>query len=104
MFRVYSIKNLCVLLLLVSTQINAETVTIRSDSWFPINGTPGDELPGFQIELAQRTFESIDYRLMPWGRAVEQVGAGKFDCVVGAYIDDTPGFVLPTENWGIVVA
>ena len=79
----------------------SQTVSIRADEWFPINGTPGDELPGFQIELAQRVFDSVDYRLMPWNRAVEEVEAGKFDCVVGSYIDDTPGFLLPEENWGM---
>lgn len=87
--------------LLFTGHAYSQTVTIRSDEWFPINGTPGDELPGFQIELAEKVFDNVDYRLMPWNRAVEEVEAGNFDCVVGSYIDDTPGFILPEENWGM---
>ena len=86
---------------LYSVHAASQAVSIRSDEWFPINGPPGDEPPGFQIELAEKVFDQVDYRLMPWGRAVEEVEDGKFDCVVGSYIDDTPGFILPTENWGM---
>ena len=99
-----SVSSLFRFLLLVLALVPAaysQTVSIRADAWFPINGSPGDELPGFQIELAQKVFDSVDYRLMPWNRAVEEVGEGKFDCVVGAYIDDTPGFIMPKENWGM---
>ncbi|MCR8922967.1 transporter substrate-binding domain-containing protein [Dasania sp. GY-MA-18] len=89
-----------ILLLLLSHFSVAQPVSIRADEWFPMNGKPGAELPGYMIELAQRAFGSIDYKLMPWSRALEEVRSGRVDCVVGADVRDVPGFVLPHENWG----
>lgn len=88
-----------------SGSVLADTITIRSDEWYPINGQPGSDRPGFMIELAQRIFSeaghTVDYQLMPWERAVDSVRAGSFDCVVGAYIEDAPDFIFPDEHWGM---
>lgn len=93
------------ILALSSAFTSADTITIRADSWFPMNGEPGSATPGFMIELAQKAFSkaghTVDYRLMPWERAVDEVRKGSFDCVVGAYKEDAPDFVFPTENWGM---
>jgi len=89
---------------LSSAATYADTVTIRADAWYPMNGEPGSEKPGYMIELARAVFEpaghTVDYGLMPWERAVNSVRSGKFDCVVGAYKDDAPDFVFPAESWG----
>ncbi|MFE8070256.1 transporter substrate-binding domain-containing protein [Marinobacteraceae bacterium S3BR75-40.1] len=85
--------------------VSADTITIRADSWYPMNGEPGSDKPGYMIELAKAIFEpaghQVDYGLMPWERAVKSVRAGDYDCVVGAYNDDAPDFVFPQENWGL---
>lgn len=90
---------------LVSLGSAADTISIRADEWFPINGQPDAAKPGFMIELARRIFEEaghqVDYRLMPWERALDSVRKGEFDCVVGAYKEDAPDFVFPSENWGV---
>ena len=31
----------------------ADTVTLRADEWYPYNGDPDAERPGYMIELAQ---------------------------------------------------
>lgn len=98
------------LLTLLSTlifvpQTYSDTITIRSDVWFPMNGEPGSAQPGYMIELAQTIFSkhghTVDYRLMPWERALNEVRLGTEDCVVGAYVEDAPDFVFPEEHWGM---
>jgi len=80
-------------------------VSIRADSWYPMNGEPGATDPGYMIELAEKVFGSagmtVDYKTMPWARALESVKKGEFDCVVGAYTSDAEGFVFPAEKWGM---
>ncbi len=83
----------------------ADTITIRADNWYPINGEPGAKNPGFMIELAETIFKAnghnVDYRTLPWLRATQLTREGQFDCVVGAYKDDVPDFVFPQEPWGL---
>ncbi|MDI9244177.1 transporter substrate-binding domain-containing protein [Marinobacter sp. CHS3-4] len=89
---------------LLTTVVQADTITIRADSWYPMNGDPGSEKPGYMIELARAVFEpaghEVDYGVMPWERAVRSVRSGEFDCVVGAYKEDAPDFIFPEESWG----
>ena len=80
------------------------TVRIRADVWFPMNGEPGSDQPGYMIEFAQAIFGArgyqVDYRVMPWSRSLLNVSLGLSDCVVGAYKEDAPGFVFPETSWG----
>ena len=89
---------------LLTAAVQADTITIRADSWYPMNGDPGSDKPGYMIELARAVFEpaghQVDYQVMPWERAVKSVRSGDFDCVVGAYKEDAPDFVFPEESWG----
>ena len=41
------------LTLLACGQVFAQTVTIRSDVWYPINGTPGDDMPCFMARSSE---------------------------------------------------
>lgn len=91
--------------LLGSAQVYADTVTIRADNWFPMNGDPKSATPGYMIELATQIFSeaghTVDYRTMPWERAVKSVREGEFDCVVGAIPEDAPDFIYPKASWGL---
>ncbi|MDX1453015.1 MAG: transporter substrate-binding domain-containing protein [Oleiphilaceae bacterium] len=97
--------TLAVIVFLVSGSAWADTLTIRADEWFPMNGDPFSEQPGYMIELAEVILaphgHTVEYRTMPWERSLTMVREGKFDCVVGAYIDDAPDFVFPEQEWGI---
>lgn len=83
----------------------ADTVSIRADYWYPMNGDPNSATPGFMIEIAQKALakagHTVDYAIMPWERALDSVRKGTFDCVVGAYKSDAPDFVFPTNSQGI---
>lgn len=80
-------------------------ITIRSDYWYPMNGTPDSSDPGYMIEIASAIAKqhgyTIDYKLMPWARALQKVSNGEFDCVVGAYKEDARNLMFPEEPWGV---
>jgi polar amino acid transport system substrate-binding protein len=84
---------------------HAGIVSIRADNWFPMNAEPGSKNEGYMIDIAREIFKkagyTVDYKIMPWKRAIKSVRSGKIDCVVGAYIEDAPDFIFPTENWGM---
>ncbi|MDX5298888.1 MAG: transporter substrate-binding domain-containing protein [Gammaproteobacteria bacterium] len=92
------------MLVLASAAVQAQTVTIRADNWYPMNGDPKSPKPGYMIEMAQAILApqgiQVDYATMPWERAVHSVRAGEYDCVVGAFKEDTPDFVFPQLPWG----
>lgn len=99
--------RICLLALcLLPLSANADnTITIRADHWYPMNGDPGSDMPGYMIELASAILKehgySVNYEKMPWKRAVSSVRDGKFDCVVGAYKEDAEDFIFPEESWGL---
>lgn len=93
------------LALIPAFPVVADTVTIRADNWYPMNGTPGSALPGFMIEIAQQTLakggHTVDYALMPWERALYSAQKGQIDCVVGAYKSDAPDLLFPENSQGV---
>jgi polar amino acid transport system substrate-binding protein len=89
----------------VSAPTAAATLTIVADEWCPYNCAPGSDKPGYMIEIARRVLgdagHEIDYRNMPWSRAIEEARAGRFDAIVGAAQGDAPDFVFPEHRLGI---
>jgi polar amino acid transport system substrate-binding protein len=76
----------------------ADTITIRADEWCPYTCDPRSDHPGYLIEIAKRVFEAeghrVDYKLLPWPRAVSEVKRGVFDAIAGGGRKDTPDFVF----------
>ena len=85
----------------------SKIITLRADRWYPFNGDPWDDNPGYMIEIAKKVFEEagykIDYQIIPWARAIEDTRVGKHDAIVGASVGDAPDFIYPTEPLGIVL-
>jgi len=97
-----------IIALLITTMlfpVSAATVSIRADDWFPMNGEPGGDSQGYMIDMATAIFtaagHTVDYKQMPWERAIKSVRKGSFDCVVGAYAEDAPDFIFPSISWGM---
>lgn len=92
-------------LVIILLPAHSATVTIRADEWFPMNGKPDGNAQGYMIDMAAAIFiaagHTVDYKQLPWERAVNSVRAGMFDCVVGAYPEDAPDFIFPTVSWGM---
>ncbi len=78
-----------------------KTITIAGDEWCPINCSQDATNPGYMIEVAQEAFGltgyHVEYIEMPWMRAVNLARNGEIDAIVGAFEDDAPDFVFPTE-------
>lgn len=104
-------RMFCIGLLVLSLCVpyhcaSAETVLrVRADDWMPMNGQPNSPYPGFLVEILKAVFEpegiKVDYRLLPWERAMQETRAGRIDCVIGAYKSDVPDFVFPELHWGV---
>lgn len=85
-------------------QAPARMLQIRADLWCPYNCDPASDRPGFMIEIARRSLAphgvGVEYRTMPWARALLEVRAGGIDGVVGANVEDARGLVMPPRPYG----
>lgn len=97
-------RSLYLPLALLTAAAQADTVVIRADRWYPMNGDPNDPNPGFMIEITRyalsKAGHQVDYALVPWARALQQVKNGEIDCVVGAYKSDAPNLLFPNISQG----
>jgi polar amino acid transport system substrate-binding protein len=95
---------LLLLLSLVGVSL-ADTIRLRSDAWFPLNGDPGAVRPGFGIEALQRIWGAagyqLDYQLMSWARSLDAVRNGDADCVIGADQEEAPDLAFHREPLGM---
>lgn len=77
------------------------TLTIAADEWCPINCSPNEKQIGIGIDLAKAIFEPLGYKInyviMPWKEALEQVRTGKVDAVVGANKTDDSSLIFPVS-------
>ena len=92
-------RSLILTVLLLAAGASAETLHVRADAWFPVNGDPASVRPGFAIELLHRIFApldiDLDYQLVGWSRALEMANSGETDCVIGSYKSEAPNLVFP---------
>lgn len=90
---------------LLSPLASADTIRLRADAWFPVNGDPEAAQPGFGIEALRTIWKEaghdLDYRLMSWGRSLEAVRNGSADCVIGAYQAEAPDLRFPEQALGL---
>lgn len=77
------------LLLLVAGRANAERLEVVADVWCPFNCQPDAPLPGYVVELLKAVFpgDSIDYRVLPWKRALLQTRNGLSSAAIAATQD-----------------
>ena len=99
---------LTLMFLLFAGSAFAATLTVRADNWPPYNSEPTAKNPGYMIEVLKEIYEpqgiAIDYQLMPWTRACNDVNAGKYDAVVGTDKSENPGMIFPQESFGDMVS
>ena len=91
------------LLGLTSIVAVAETISVRADYWYPINGDPAAPRPGFAIEILDEIWSAdgyqLDYQLDPsWADSLASVRSADIDCVVGAYVTDAPDLLFPEQH------
>lgn len=95
---------LLALLLPLEGQTTQSTLTARADSWYPYNGDPTAQKPGYVIELMRKIYAPhkiiVDYQNVPWTRTIAGVQSGQYDCAVAANKTDAPGCLFPEEPCG----
>ncbi|HPO50801.1 MAG TPA: transporter substrate-binding domain-containing protein, partial [Spirochaetota bacterium] len=56
------------------------------------------------IEIAEVIFKkhkhNVDYKVMPWSRAISEAEKGKINAIAGAYYEDAPDFLFPKNEQG----
>lgn len=84
-----------------------ETLTVVADVWCPFNCAPDAAKPGFGIDILKAIFEpkgiTVAYAKLEWEKALQETAANKHGAVIGGFRDDTPGFAVPDEAFGINV-
>jgi len=77
---------LSLLLLLAVGRANAERLEVVADVWCPFNCQPDAPLPGYVVELLKAVFpdDNIDYRVLPWKRALLQTRNGLSSAAIAA--------------------
>ena len=100
---------LFILVLVLSTvlPLRAATITLAADLWCPYNCRPGNDRPGYVVELAQKIFApagiTVKYQLMNWSRAILMARRGKISGIIGAAVAEAPDLVFPVEPVGVSV-
>ena len=74
-------------------QGDRKKLVLAADYWCPYNCYPNSELPGFLVEVVSRSLHiygiDIEYRLMPWSKAMDAIADGEVDGIIG--ISDVKG-------------
>lgn len=80
------------------------TIVLAADTWCPVNCNAGDELPGYAVDVARAAFAlagwTLEYRVLPWERALDSGRAGRIDGIIGTTTANSPDFVFPQEIIG----
>jgi polar amino acid transport system substrate-binding protein len=79
-------RILLIPLLLAHISAHAAPLAVAADEWCPFNCQPGSAKPGYVVELLEAVFanQGIEYRVLPWKRAVLKVQRGEGAAVIGA--------------------
>ncbi|MBF0426813.1 MAG: transporter substrate-binding domain-containing protein [Magnetococcales bacterium] len=99
--RHWHLQIFAMALCLFAIQARADIITLRADAWCPYNCDPGSDKPGLIIDIARAIFgpagHTIDYQLMPWSRALDEVRKGKVIGAVGALPSEAPDLIYGTN-------
>ncbi|MEH6650541.1 MAG: transporter substrate-binding domain-containing protein [Motiliproteus sp.] len=79
-------------------------ITLAADIWCPYNCDPQSDRPGYVVEMAQQIFSRagyrVDYRVMPWARALQSVDRGTITGAIGASPYELSSGVFPEQEIG----
>jgi polar amino acid transport system substrate-binding protein len=84
----------------------ADTIVLGADHWCPINCEPKSDKPGYMVEIAKTVLEKaghkVEYKVLPWTRAIEEARRGSINGIIGGYTTDAPDFVFPANELGLL--
>ncbi len=90
----------------IISAVQADKIVIGSDEWCPFNCVPGSDKPGYMIEVATKIFSkaghTLEYKIIPWARAITEARSGKINGIIGAYKGDAPDFVFSDNELAMI--
>ncbi len=109
-FAFQIIRILTLLSLFIATSLgfaetkNNKTLIVAADEWCPYNCVPGSAQPGYIIEVLREVFSkhniNVEYRVLPWKRALLSAENGTIDAAVGAVKGNHGRNIIGSENLG----
>jgi polar amino acid transport system substrate-binding protein len=78
-------------------------VVLEADAWPPFVDVPAPgRREGYVLELAREAFRDagrrVEFRAVPWQRAIDRAMSGACDGVIGASTTDGAGLVMPQQE------
>ncbi|MGI0118243.1 substrate-binding periplasmic protein [Zooshikella sp. RANM57] len=87
--------------LLTSHMVLADDISLRTDYWCPYACEEESDKKGVLIDIVEYIFNrkghTLDYRLVPWKRAIAKTRSGEFNGIIGAFHSDAPDFIFHQE-------
>ncbi len=100
-------KKLIFLSLLGLNLLNADAISVGADEWCPHNCDVNAQDKGYMIDIMKEVFEplghTIDYKILPYSRAVALAKHGKLNAIPGAFPQEVPDFIIPKSAQGVNV-
>lgn len=76
-----------------------------ADAWPPYNNEADDAREGFMVDIAREILEPagyrVEYRIVPWKRALDGGADGTYDGVVAPSPNEGPTLVFPKYHLGV---
>lgn len=88
----------CCWLALAGSALRAEPLVLIGDEWCPYNCAEDNPQPGYLVDLLASIFKAegltVEYRVIPWTRAIKMVEEGQADLLLATTPDTTPDLPL----------
>ncbi|WP_374078551.1 substrate-binding periplasmic protein [Bdellovibrio bacteriovorus] len=95
-----------ILILFLSIQVHADTITFRSDFWCPYVCNANSSRPGYMVEIVRQVFEKqghkVEFKLDNWVRAIKETRSNQAQALLGCSQVDAPDFIFPQKSLGII--
>ncbi len=78
---------------------------VAADPWCPFNCTEADAIDsGYVIDalrlIAKANGRELNYRVMPWSRALLDLNVGKVDIAIGVMQEQSAPYLVTKKSWG----
>jgi len=75
------------------------TITIVADEWCPLTCKDTDKKQGILVDITREALARygvrVEYKTLPWSRAIVDTRLGKYSAIVGASPEEAPDFIYP---------
>lgn len=100
--------RLLMLFIFCMPPLYAEKFIIAGDEWCPYNCSEKNGHEGYTVDIVKAVFQKegmeVEYRLLPWARAIRELENGVTHAIIGASKTDerlAKGYVYPKQTIGV---